>query len=142
MLFDLSLEIVSTLLDSNRICGLDAICFIFEIARSTESMHKCAPQTIDELVLMRRVSYFTSILEIYGLASHNNQVDRVHVDTCRECGIACPAVEFVGTFHIDKRNRWMMANLLEMHRGSISHGTLHGLAEDGVQWFIEDVARM
>ena len=140
MLLDFTPHIISTLLDSNRILGSDAIGLIREVASSAEVMHQCSPQTIQKLVLMWRVRNFTSILERYRLSTNNYQIDRVHVDTCRELRVARPVIQMVGAFNIDVRNRWMMADLLEMHRGSISHLALEGFAKDGVEWFVEDMA--
>ena len=61
---------------------------------------------------MRRVRYFPTVLENNCLSSFYVEVDRVHVYSGREAGIAIPPVEVVGAFLTDVRNRRVMTDLL------------------------------
>ena len=81
MLFDLSFEVVSALLDSNSISSCYSISFIIKFTRSAYSMHQRAPQRVVELVLLRRVRNSASIRERNYLATFDIQIDGVHVDS-------------------------------------------------------------
>ena len=61
MLLDLTLDVVSALLDSNSVRRHNSIGFISKFARSAYSMHQCAPQRVVELVLLGRVRDFTAV---------------------------------------------------------------------------------
>ena len=73
---------------------------------------------------MGTVSDFTTILEGYCLASHNIEVDRIHVHAWREAGVARPAVQLLGPLMANEWDRWMMTNLLKVEIRSIGKSTL------------------
>lgn len=63
VLLDPAGEVVATFLNSYSILCSDSVGFVLEIARSTQAVNKCAPETVVELVLVRGVSDLASIFE-------------------------------------------------------------------------------
>ena len=93
-----------------------------------------------KFVLVRSVLDFSAVLEFDCFATFDVEVERVHVNTCRETRIARPGVELVGSNVIDVRDRWVMADLLKEHIRSICKLSLESLAEDRVERLVENVA--
>ena len=139
MLLDFTLDVVSAFLYSNSILCLYSIGFIYEVASTAQTVAKRSPETIIEFILMRSVGYSAPVFESDYFAALDIEVDGIHVNTCSETGESRPAVEIIGTFLQEVRDRWMMAYLLQEYFRSISEATLHGFSKDRVKRLIEDV---
>lgn len=89
---DLTLNIVSAFLLSNRVGACDTVLLVREFTGARDAMDERAPQRIVNLVLVRGVLDHAAVFELDCLTTFDIEVDRVHVDSRRVTGVARPLV--------------------------------------------------